>query len=309
MPKRTSIYTSANRGRVDQGVDYSGAGTIPALGNAVVTDVGTTHIIETGSKIWRYVIYRLTSGPYKGKFVYVAENIIPRVHVGQKLRAGQTVAYAPGRYPYTETGFNQGPQGWRAYGNLNGPQKAGYLIDAFISGAKTRGGTSLKITKGPHAGQVKVKVNGKWYYAKNGHWIGKGPPGYPKPTESVLAQLGGAIVGGADAVVHPLAWVDKLIYAAAIAGGGFVTILGIILTAADIGLSTRAGKIAAAVPLGRTITKAARPVTSRTERKSPIQPSERKPSGRKTRIVHKHYLDDRPKEPGNYDPSTSEIPF
>lgn len=88
--------------------------------------------------------------------------------------------------------------------------------------------------------------------------------------------LGGATIsdntfGSLGNLAHdlsPATWIDKLIYALAVGGGGLVTILGLLLTAADIGLSTRAGKVAAVIPAGRLVTKAARPVTSRTERRA-----------------------------------------
>jgi murein DD-endopeptidase MepM/ murein hydrolase activator NlpD len=40
-----------------------------------------------------YVWYRLTDGPYAGRFVYVAEQITRVVRVGSYIRAGQPVAY------------------------------------------------------------------------------------------------------------------------------------------------------------------------------------------------------------------------
>lgn len=73
--------------RVDQGVDFAGNGPILAMGDAV--------IVETNGAGWPggpYMAYQLTGGQFKGKFVYVAENIRPTVHVGQHVKAGQKIA-------------------------------------------------------------------------------------------------------------------------------------------------------------------------------------------------------------------------
>lgn len=128
------IYTKGDFLGVDQGVDFSGKGAIPALDNALVTDVGRTTIVETGNKEWNYVIYLLREGPYKGHYVYVSENFQPTVHIGQIVQKGQSIGTAGGSYPYTETGFNKGGKGWSAYGNLNGPQIAGQQMQKYIFG-------------------------------------------------------------------------------------------------------------------------------------------------------------------------------
>jgi LysM repeat protein len=73
--------------RIDQGADFSGSGPVLAIGNAVIT--------ETNGGGWPggpFMSYRLTSGPFAGRYVYVAENITPTVSVGQTVRAGQQIA-------------------------------------------------------------------------------------------------------------------------------------------------------------------------------------------------------------------------
>lgn len=126
------IYTKSDYAGTDQGVDYKGKGIVPALDQGLITDIGTTHIVETGNKTWHYVIYRLQSGPYKGRYVYAVENIKPTVHVGENVAKGQEIAFAPGNYPWTETGFNRSAKGWDAFGNLNGPQPSGKAMKAYI---------------------------------------------------------------------------------------------------------------------------------------------------------------------------------
>jgi hypothetical protein len=97
-------------GRIDQGVDFTGAGPVPAHGDAVVTRV----VRRGGPSGWPgggFVVYKLTSGPARGRYVYVAENIDPKVRVGQRLKAGQTVATALGSSPFLETGWAANAQG------------------------------------------------------------------------------------------------------------------------------------------------------------------------------------------------------
>jgi hypothetical protein len=51
------------------------------------------------------ITYKLTSGPNAGKFVYIAESLIPHVQVGQKITAGQHIATALGTGAQTEMGW------------------------------------------------------------------------------------------------------------------------------------------------------------------------------------------------------------
>jgi hypothetical protein len=130
------VFRPANRGRIDQGVDYSGSGRIPALGPATVTDVGRASIIEGGS--YPYVVYQLNGGPFSGRYVYVAENFRPSVRAGQHLQMGQTLGHAVGAFPYIEVGFNQRAQGWDAYGSPTaGPTPAGRVMDAYVTSVST----------------------------------------------------------------------------------------------------------------------------------------------------------------------------
>jgi hypothetical protein len=103
--------------RIDQGVDYAGTGTLGALGPGVVTQV-----VHSGSG-WEgggYVEYKLTSGPYAGRYVYYAEGVTPTVSVGQTLQPGQAVAtIIPGSSSGIEIGFAAG-QGEESYANAYG---------------------------------------------------------------------------------------------------------------------------------------------------------------------------------------------
>jgi hypothetical protein len=85
--------------RVDEGVDYSGAGPIYALGDGIVTS--TVGNWPDGT----FISYRLTDGPAAGKTVYVAENVTPTVAVGQTVSLNTVVGTLHNAYPDMEIGW------------------------------------------------------------------------------------------------------------------------------------------------------------------------------------------------------------
>jgi hypothetical protein len=164
---------------VDQGVDFTGAGAIPALAAGTVTDIGSAHIVEGGS--YPYLVYRLDAGPHKGRFVYVAEQFKPTVKVGQKVQAGQAIGVAQGGYPGIEVGFNKTPQGWNAVAPLppkGQPTAAGQQMLAYLHSLAGHGSTG-----GAAANTVPVSFTG------------------------TLGKIGGAVTGAAGAVAGPLSGV------------------------------------------------------------------------------------------------------
>jgi murein DD-endopeptidase MepM/ murein hydrolase activator NlpD len=80
--------------RTDQGVDFRGIGPIRAIGDAKIVAVdGTGSGWPGGSgEIGYYILYQLQSGPYAGRYVYVAEAVNPAVRVGQQVKAGSVIA-------------------------------------------------------------------------------------------------------------------------------------------------------------------------------------------------------------------------
>jgi murein DD-endopeptidase MepM/ murein hydrolase activator NlpD len=66
--------------RIDQGVDYSGSGPVYAIGPGVVEDV-----YNTGWPGGVFIVYQLTAGAAAGQGVYVAEDLIPEVTVGEQV--------------------------------------------------------------------------------------------------------------------------------------------------------------------------------------------------------------------------------
>jgi hypothetical protein len=92
-------------GRIDMGVDYGGWGTILALGGGRVI-MATNR--DSGWPGGGFVMYRLSQGPFAGKYVYDAENITVTVRRGQEVRAGDPIATLHPAWPHMETGWAAG---------------------------------------------------------------------------------------------------------------------------------------------------------------------------------------------------------
>jgi 3D (Asp-Asp-Asp) domain-containing protein len=93
-PFRTS--TGIHRARIDMGVDYTGSGPIVALGDATVTYAQPSNAgwgpYSCSGGHGGAVVYQLADGPDRGRYVYLAEGIIPTATDGQQVRAGEQVA-------------------------------------------------------------------------------------------------------------------------------------------------------------------------------------------------------------------------
>lgn len=279
--KGFGIFSQQNYAGTDQGVDFKGTGPIPALGSGVVTDVGKSSIIEGGS--YPYVVYKLTDGPYKDHFVYVAENFVPTVKRGTKLKTGQEVGKAVGSYPYIEVGFNKSGRGWNPVAPLNpnphSPKPAGNQMWSYIQGvARLHPGGGGIISDITGAGSTALGI-------------------VTNPVGAATGALGSLFGDAAGAVTDPIAnaleTVGKdIMYAGAILGGGLTFILGMVLIAADIGLSSRAGRtaaeIGAAIPAGRAIGKAARAKTASSAATKTSKPQSNIPSRKEERAEEMH---------------------
>lgn len=75
--------------RIDQGVDFSGAGPVYALGDAVITNATDTNY---GWPDGGWITYRLTDGPGAGLTVFLAEDVRPTVSVGEHVTANTVIA-------------------------------------------------------------------------------------------------------------------------------------------------------------------------------------------------------------------------
>jgi murein DD-endopeptidase MepM/ murein hydrolase activator NlpD len=89
--------------RIDQGVDFSGAGPVYALGDGVVTNAVAYSPGWSGG----WITYQLTDGPAQGLTVYLAENITPAVQVGQAVTAYTVVGNMFNGALGIETGWSQ----------------------------------------------------------------------------------------------------------------------------------------------------------------------------------------------------------
>lgn len=87
------------RGRIDEGVDFTGSGPLYAMGDGSITEV-----IGSGWPGGIYINLKMDNG----QDVYYAENITPMVVVGERVKAGQQIGHANGFYPYIEIGFGTG---------------------------------------------------------------------------------------------------------------------------------------------------------------------------------------------------------
>lgn len=83
-------------GRIDEGLDPTIKGPIRAVGNAKVVAV------KRYSGFGDYVVYQLLDGSMAGHRIYISEGIVPHVHVGQTVKAGQVIATGTGAI---ETGW------------------------------------------------------------------------------------------------------------------------------------------------------------------------------------------------------------
>lgn len=92
--------SSATTGRIDQGVDFGGSGTVVALGDAVITKIGAP-----GWPGGAGILYRLLNGPQRGRYVYTYEGVKPSVRVGQRVSAGSPIGTI---IPGTSTGIESG---------------------------------------------------------------------------------------------------------------------------------------------------------------------------------------------------------
>jgi hypothetical protein len=85
-------HASLTPERIDQGVDYSGSGTLTAL--------GAGRVVATSGSGWPgdFIEYRLISGSYAGRYVYYAEHVAPAsgLRVGESVKPGQAIATVSG---------------------------------------------------------------------------------------------------------------------------------------------------------------------------------------------------------------------
>lgn len=96
--------------RIDEGVDYSGSGKVYAIGNGEIRNVENCGWGSCGGLggPGAFIVYKLTDGPAKGKFVYVAENCPWKVHVGDTVTSDTVICTMVNAPPHIETGWADG---------------------------------------------------------------------------------------------------------------------------------------------------------------------------------------------------------
>ncbi len=106
--------TSLTPERIDQGVDYGGAGSIYALGPGTV-DVYINRT-DTGWPGGTFVSYELSDGPASGKVIYAAENIDlnPALHSGSFVFSGTVLGTLVNASPDSESGWGVQGEGYTA---------------------------------------------------------------------------------------------------------------------------------------------------------------------------------------------------
>ena len=148
--------------RVDQGVDFGGAGPVYALGDAVITNAMADNAGWPGGG---WITYQLTNGPDKGLVVYLAEDVTPTVQAGQTVTSSTVIANMFNGGAGIETGWatsdgstaeSQMPEAGGINGNGPFPTVVGLSFETLLEG--------LGVSAGPNASEP-----------------GSGllPPGYP----------------------------------------------------------------------------------------------------------------------------------
>jgi hypothetical protein len=89
--------------RIDEGVDYAGAGPLLAVGSGAIR--------VTSGPGWpgnTFIALQLDQGPLAGRIIYYAENVTPTVTVGQHVNVGDVVGVLHDAYPNLEIGWAGG---------------------------------------------------------------------------------------------------------------------------------------------------------------------------------------------------------
>ena len=137
--------------RVDQGVDFGGAGPVYALGDAVITNATADNAGWPGGG---WITYQLTNGPDKGLTVYLAEDVTPTVQVGQTVTSSTVIANMFNGGAGIETGWatsdgstaeSQTPEAGGIDGNGPFPTVVGLNFEAVLE--------SLGVPAAPNASE------------------------------------------------------------------------------------------------------------------------------------------------------------
>jgi hypothetical protein len=100
--------------RIDQGVDYGGAGPIYALGPGNIDLYMNRN--DTGWPGGTFVSYKVSAGPAAGKVIYLAENVDlnPALQPGSFVYSGTVLGTLVSGSPWSETGWGVEGAGYTA---------------------------------------------------------------------------------------------------------------------------------------------------------------------------------------------------
>jgi hypothetical protein len=100
--------------RIDQGVDYGGAGPIYAMGPGTVDVYQNRN--DSGWPGGTFVSYKLSAGPASGKTIYLAENIDlnPALQSGSFVYSGTVLGTLVDAFPDSESGWGVAGAGYTA---------------------------------------------------------------------------------------------------------------------------------------------------------------------------------------------------
>lgn len=241
MAQSFGVFSSAHFAGVDQGVDFTGAGVIPALDNVQITSVRSVSIIEGGT--YPVVGFKFLGGPYAGRYGYVMENFRPTVKVGQRLKKGQPIGVAAGSYPYIEVGFASGPSGSPVaplYPDPHSPKPAGSAMWSYIQGIiGTGAAVKAPASSSSSSGGGNQGLIGKYLPGPVKDVLEFNPFGSNSPNQQ-LANAGAAAASGTVSVAEflgkladPAFWLRAL----EVIGGVILIVLGLYLLARQVGLS------------------------------------------------------------------------
>lgn len=135
--------------RIDQGVDYSGFGSIYAIGNGVVLMT-----VGPGWPGGTFIAYRLTDGAARGLVVYAAEDIEPSVQVGDRVTSSTVIGHVYAGPDGIETGWADGsslPDTMaRSFGQFDGSNATAFGLNfsQFLQSLGAPGGIQSGTTRG-----------------------------------------------------------------------------------------------------------------------------------------------------------------
>lgn len=214
--------------RIDMGVDYSGRGPFYSVGPGVValsaTGPGSPWYGAVGAPVpGTWIAVRLTSGPFRGQYFYVAEDIVPRVRTGQRVTSSTVLGMLTGGI---ETGWAAAPGTHGETLAAASHQEAAHGDPGAHSTAYGVAFSNLISALGGPPGVLVPPVSGTV------------PPGFG-------VAPGGTVVGGGGGT----------------GGGAQSTILAVMALAAAAGILVTAAAVIGVViaVTGRSTTRAARP--------------------------------------------------